>query len=430
MLQVPGDSALMYRPAVINRGMMKKYGLRTTVLRIVMEAQNYALIELEMHASSQRPMQAVWVGLEEYSQFRKRNADDEDPFVKWLKQQQAATVSKLRAPWERRGWYKAAEQWLTNKLIELGIQTKGSVQQFKAGWPTASILRVSTVQGQIHFKAAYAKPPGEARLTRLLAQKWPDHVPEPLAVDEARNWMVMRDFKIKKENQPSPDSYPEFARTLGAIQVEAMADLAQWHNLKCAVMDLDYLREENGRADALYAEVVPLLSGGLQPLNDEDISRLREAITAARALCDRLAEYKIPDSLSHLDYRPDNFFIEDGKCNIIDWADVAITHPFMAMCRTLDFLDRHASEDSAPQAIGPVDQAMKDSMRDAYLSEFTKILPGTALHEAFDCALKVYPHFFFFYLASQCRIIEAGTPQSEILQSLLKARAIDLIRNL
>lgn len=430
MLQVPGDGTLMYKPAVINRGMMKKYGLRTSVLRIVMEAQNYALIELEMHASSQRPMQAVWVGLEEYAQFRKRNSGDEDPFEKWLKQQQTTGVPELRAPWERRGWYKVAENWLTNKLVELGIQAKGSVQQFKAGWPTASILRVSTVQGQIHFKATYAKPPGEARLTKLLAQKWPDHVPEPLAVDEARNWMVMRDFKMKKENQPSPDSYPEFARTLGAIQVEAMADLALWHNLKCAVMDLDYLREENGRAEALYVEVEPLLLGGLQPFDGEDIARLGEAITAKRALCDSLAEYKIPDSLSHLDYRPDNFFIEDGKCKIIDWADVVIAHPFMAMCRTLDFLDRHADESSAPEAIGLVDQAMKDSMRDAYLTAFSKILPDAALHEAFNCARKVYPLFFFFYLASQCRIIEAGTPQSDILQSLLKARAIDLIKSL
>lgn len=430
VLQVPSAGALMYKPAVINEGMMQKYGLRTTVQRIVVQAQNYAQVELELHASSRQQMQAVWVGREEYTRFRRSEGGDNDVFEQWLDERERTPESDLRAPWQKPGWYRGAREWFLDRLIDLGIQTTGSVQQFKAGWPTACLLRVATVQGQVYFKAGDDKPPGEARLTEFLSKHWPDLVPEPLAVDHERQWMIMRDFKLRGENQPTPESYPDFARALGVFQVEAMHHMDDWHRLQCPVMDLPFLLDEDGRAGALIRDVETLLCSGLRPLGAAGIGRFRKAVGSARDSCRRLAEYGIPDSLVHMDYRPDNFFLEQGRCRAMDWADVAVSHPFIAMCQTVDFLARNCNREPFLDQYGPVDEARLMAVRDAYLSAFEGLQPAKDLLAAFETAQEVFPYFWLLYETSQLQTTEAGAPREDALNQRIRSGSRRLIEHL
>lgn len=417
----------MYKPAVINRGMMQKYGLRTTVLRIVVEMQNYALVELEMHASSRRQMQAVWVGREEYARFRSIPEGEDDPLDAWLQQREQESVPALRAPWERRGWYRQAERWMSDKLIELGIQPRGSVQQFKAGWPSASLLRVPTVQGQVYFKASCKKAPGEARLTRVLSERWPDLVPEPLAVDAERHWMLSRDFRMKAQNRAPRDAYALFAATMGRFQVEAAECREQWHEMSCPVMDEGFLLNDDGRLETLLSEAEPLLASGPNRWDQERLGRLGKAVSAAGRAARALSGYGIPDSLCHLDFRPDNFFLEDGSCRVIDWADVAISHPFMAFCQTLEYFERREREKTLRASDQPVDEALRSEMKSAYLSAFEACLPRHRLEAAFEQARAVFPLFWFLYLTSRTGLFEAHTPQWDNLNSLLSKTASQLV---
>lgn len=426
-LGVPAGGALMYKPAVINRGMMNKYRLRTTVLRIIIETNKYALIELELHASSQQQMQAVWVGADEYQQFRQPGSEDSDPFVAWLDQQERGLIPPRRAPWQLPGWYKEAERWFSTRLVEQGIQVTGSTQQFKAGWPTACLLRSATAQGDVFLKATYAKPPGEARLTAALAKIWPEHVPEPLAVDEARNWMLMRDYRLKDENKPGFSDLPEFSRTLAKIQIESMKSLEEFRAIGCTDMNHDFLCNKDGKAQALLAKIAPLLSSGPLPLDTKQVRALNSAFSVAHRKCEELQAFGIPDSFSHLDYRPDNFFVENGQVKIIDWADVAITHPFMAMCRTLDFLEHFKRTKAVPGDIRNVDVEDVNNMLEAYLDRFSEFVPPEKLQEAFACARSVYTLFYLLYVAGQLQLIEPGTPQADLLQHLLCSRALALI---
>lgn len=427
ILQVPSTGHLMYKPAIINSGMMQKYNLRTTVLRIVMEAQNYALVELELHASSKREMQAVWVGLEEYARFRRSDGGELDPLEQWLHERERDTVSPLRPPWLRRGWYREADNWMSNQLVKHGIQMTGSVQQFKAGWPSACLLSVLTSQGRVYFKATYDKAPGEARLTQMLAENWPDLVVKPLAVDEERNWMLSRDFKMKKENRSPTDSYPEFARSMGRFQVEAMDRLKDWREMGCAVMDHGYLINDDGHLEQLVGQVEPQLREDPMPFGPQELSRLRDAIIAAGDASRALSDFDIPDSLTHLDFRPDNFFLEDGKCRVMDWADVVISHPFMMLCQTLNFFESYETGERRSLNAQPIEESQKSAMEAAYLSAFSNLLPEDKLVDAFEQARAVFPLFWFLYLAAQTRIIEARTPQWNNINSLLKKRAKYLI---
>ena len=426
LLQVPTDGTLMYKPAVINQGMMKKYGLRTTVLRHILSARNYHCIELELHASSPRNLQAVWVDRDNYAQFRRQDAGSDDPFEAWLRERESGAVPPLRSPWERPGWYREAEQWLTDRLVELDIQASGSIQQFKAGVPISCILRVATARGQIYFKAGYPKPPGEVRLTRLLADRWPDLVPRPLATDENRNWMVMRDFGMKKENRAKPAHYPEFARALARFQIEAADDIGAFAGISCPVMDLDFLGNATGVED-LLKRVEPLLSGGMRALDQTEMDRLRQAISRSPTACAELGEYQIANSLAHLDYRPDNWFVEGGVCRVMDWADVVISHPFMSLCQALSFFDEHGTGEPGRADATPFDDRKKEAMIKAYLDVFRAHGSSQNLDASLEVASRVYPLLRFCFVASELQYLEDQGPHNLEVRNLLKQSARMLI---
>jgi hypothetical protein len=420
---VPEDGNLMYKPAVINHGMMRKYGLRTTVLRHILSARNYHCIELEMHASSKRNLQAVWVDRENYSQFNRQDAGTDDPFDFWLREQESQKPAALRSPWETPGWYEEAEQWFTDRLVEQDIQAKGSIQQFKAGVPVSCILRVATVQGQVYFKAAYSKPPGEARLTRILAEQWPDLVPRPLAVDEDRNWMVMPDFRMKKDNRVRQEHYPEFMRVLGSFQAEASERLDQWSDLDVPIMDLEFLVDSEGAARPLLEDAEAILTTGNRPLDQSEMERLGAATEGARQACKALAGPGIPNSLAHMDFRPDNWFVEEGRYRVLDWADTIVTHPFMSMCQSLDFIGQHGTAEPGQTGARPVSIDLTDAMQEAYLGVFENFASPTELNEALNLARTAYPLLRLCLIAFELKHVEGEGPHNLQVRNLLKRTA-------
>lgn len=429
-LKVPGDGTLMYKPAIINHGMMRKYGFRTTVLRHILSSSTYHCIELELHASSQRNMQAVWMGRENYTQFSRQDSAGDDPFERWLEERESGTVSPLRSPWEQPGWYREAEQWMTEKLVGQGIQATGSVQQFKAGWPVSCLLRVATSEGQVYFKAAYDKPPGEARITSALAGRWPEIVPKPMATDEDRNWMLFSDFAMKKQNRVPAERYPEFGRVLGRMQVESMDEQQTWRELGCPLMDLDFMAERAGRAEGLIKDSEPLLTSGRDALDETEMEGLRASIAEAREVCAQLGEFGIPSALSHLDFRPDNWFVEDKACRVFDWADAALTHPFMAICHTLEFFRAYGTGEPGREDAALIDDASLAALREEYLSAFSAYGSSEALGEALEQAIRVFPLFRLLAVAFEMQHLEPQGPHDRVMRNLLKQQARSLVSSM
>lgn len=73
-----------------------------------------------------------------------------------------------------------------------------------------------------------------------------------------------------------------------------------------------------------------LMSDGLSL---EEIKQLNQAIGTCEALCEKLIETSIPETINHCDFHDNNMLIDKktGKISIIDWGETVISHPFFSL---------------------------------------------------------------------------------------------------
>jgi hypothetical protein len=157
------------KAAMIIDGMMRKYGLNAGAGPLI-STPDYHCIELELPAKGgSKNIHAVWVDREQYLRARSAERSPEDPIEKWLVERERGKIPALRSPWQVPGWFRKADHWIQFQLDRLGMQPTGDVQQYRVGWNVSCLLRVPTSRGWVYFKAGYAKPPTEAKLTEALA---------------------------------------------------------------------------------------------------------------------------------------------------------------------------------------------------------------------------------------------------------------------
>ncbi|HEY5629548.1 MAG TPA: hypothetical protein VIR16_08565, partial [Candidatus Limnocylindrales bacterium] len=75
-----------------------------------------------------------------------------------------------------------AQAWIADRLRELGFEAVGPVEQVRVR-PWSLVLSVPTDRGRVFFKANEPAFRHEGALETLLAARFPDVVPAPLAVD-------------------------------------------------------------------------------------------------------------------------------------------------------------------------------------------------------------------------------------------------------
>jgi hypothetical protein len=397
---------LDYKAPMIIDGMMRKYGLKTRVVRILENWPDYNCIELELpeHAST-RKIQAVWVDREQYLKSRSGWAINKDPIERWLLEKERAETPVLRPPWAVPGWFSTADHWIHFQLDRLNLQVTGSVQQYRVGWNASCLLWVPTSEGTIYFKAGYAKPPGEAKITVALAKKWPDLVIEPLAADVKRNWMMNRDFRLQGSMCPGPESLPEFARAMARLQVESASSLADWEELGCPRQGLDYLLTRIGSG---YFQPDSLRQGK-GALDFEEWAQLDPLLQEQARLIRELKVFGIPDMLVHLDFRDDNLVVRNGTCGIIDWTDLVIGHPFQVLQQV--YAESGAGVGGMKTRARPISEPVLEELTGAYLKAFRPFGSAGHLEQAMILARRLFPFWKLASLRHELDWAEAGSPR-------------------
>jgi aminoglycoside/choline kinase family phosphotransferase len=239
------------------------------------------------------------------------------------------TESELR--WHDPNWQKQAHEWIRAEAGRHSIQITGGIEQPHAyAWST--VMRVPTDQGLLFFKATAPETIYESALTQRLAGWFPDCLPDLVAADSARGWMLMRDGgeQLRASIRPTQDVRPwePVITRYAELQI----------GLAGHVSEILALGIPDHRLAALPALYVQLLNDEASLMIDQEkgstsaeFQQLQELTPRFGQICADLAAFGIPESLNHGDFHDGNILLKNGRITFFDWGDASVTHPFVSL---------------------------------------------------------------------------------------------------
>jgi hypothetical protein len=207
--------------------------------------------------------------------------------ARWLAEQRGETpVPELRPAWARPGWHDVAEAWVGSPLVQL------------RAWPLSAVLRGERDGEPVYLKAVFPLFHHEPTITEALARESPGFVPDVLAIDRERGWLLMAELPGVPGDHPPGQSWERLLRELGRVQ-----------------------RAWSDRTDELLA--LGAQDRGLDTL----VPELEQHPTLLRCLGE-LAALDLPATLGHGDLHLGNVTVAgDGRAIVYDWSDACVCHP-------------------------------------------------------------------------------------------------------
>ena len=233
--------------------------------------------------------------------------------------------------WEEPDWLKQVNDWILTETTRQDISITGAIKQSHI-YPWSTVMRVPTNKGNLFFKASAQDVAPEAALTQALARWYPNNIPELVAVDTGRGWMLMRDAgePLRASIRPTGDLKP-WERVIllySAVQVRLVEHVPEL--LEMGVPDW--------RLETLPSRYNKLLedTGGLElarsgGLTSKEFRRLQDLAPRFAQICSDLGSFGIPETLNHGDFHDGNVLLRNGRITLFDWGDGNLTHPFMSL---------------------------------------------------------------------------------------------------
>jgi Phosphotransferase enzyme family len=284
-------------------------------------------------------------------------------------------------PWTQPGWLEHASAWIRAELQRQGLGASGPIEQPHVR-PGSTVLRVPTSAGVLYFKATAPVLAHKPALTQALARWRPDCMPEVLAADLERGWMLLRDSgeSLRSQIQTEQDIWRWHAvlPLYAGVQIELSSRLPDL--LALGVLDRR-LATLARQYQQLLADTDAMRIDQPDGLTTEEYARLQALAPRFAALCERLAGYRVPETLHHDDFHDGNKFVRDGRYVFADWGESCAAHPFFSLVVTLRSIAyRLGWADGAPQLA---------RLRDSYLAPWACYEPHENLLAAFALAQRV-----------------------------------------
>jgi hypothetical protein len=374
-------------PPGIIQAIRERLGVETVVLRCVYDrARQEPEAREQVYALEVRsldwtpPADARWVGHAEVASLPLAHPARRSLLDAWLAEAEGETDSSPRAPWERQGWFAAAEAWLHGWAGAAGYRLTGSVEQAHARlW--SCMLTAPTDRGPLYLKAAEPSFAFEAPLTQALARRWPAHLPPVVAIDTARGWLLTaHGGQVLRDLVRGADGLTQWERLLAQFaqtQIESAGEVDR-------LIALGVPDRRLARTPQLYQEIVAdreaLLVGRPGGLSEEDWERAQSLRPAVEALCAELTDCGLPAGLHHDDFGPGNALLSpSGDYIFFDWSDCAVTMPLCSLFIPLRWA----------RYVLDYDDAALGRMREAYLGPWRAVVSGERLERALPLALRL-----------------------------------------
>jgi len=294
------------------------------------------------------------------------------------------TTANQEVPWvsdARSPWLDTVRIWLHEELCGRGLVPSGEVECVHEK-PWAIVLRVSTPQGSVYFKASGPGGRHEPGLVTALAQRWSDRVPAPLAIDRRCGWMLLRDYgRTLRQALGGADSLEVWQHLLpryAEMQIASRFEMTRWLALGVPDRRLAALPE---LLKALLSDEAALCIGHSDGLRAAERAAIRALLPEFEACCRELAAMPYSAALDHGDLHAGNILTGDGAYWFFDWGDANLTHPFCSLLLICHLLvDDFASSDG---------QRRLARLRDTYLEPWSAYVPAPSLRPLFAGALWV-----------------------------------------
>jgi aminoglycoside phosphotransferase (APT) family kinase protein len=230
-----------------------------------------------------------------------------------------------RPAWFAHDWQGEADGWIDSRLPSLGLRRTGPSEIVKF-WSLSAVLRIPVTasaehgaERSLYFKAACQLFHAEAAVTAELARLAPKHVPDVLAIDPDRGWMLMNPLPGEPPARLSPEAAPTAGRMLAELHMITS------DHIPCLVA-----------AGAVDRTLQPTLAGLSMIINDSlerdqltdterDLARQMEPWLAEQLTA--VAESGLPYTITHGDLHPGNIAQHEDTLVIYDWTDAAVSFP-------------------------------------------------------------------------------------------------------
>jgi hypothetical protein len=296
----------------------------------------------------------------------------------WFMEATAEGVPTQRLPWARVGWFAEASAWSTEQLRNLGRQVIGPVEQV-ACTPWSALLKFHTHSGDVYFKAASPRFGHEPTLTRLLAKWFPRRVPNVLAVDTERCWMLTEDFgpaAVVAAPDCIAEAYLQILPVYARMQIETTVRTDSLLDAGCP--------DRRTNLPELYEKILEdrdsLSLGEKDGLTHEEYERLKAYTPTFADLCRRISEFSVPAALVHGDLWRGNFTLRsqngNGEPILFDWAEASLGHPFFSLTA--------AKRDIRSVLPAAEAENIVSTVTNAYLAQWGQYEPPQQLNELID----------------------------------------------
>jgi hypothetical protein len=296
-----------------------------------------------------------------------------------------------------------AEAWIRERL-----EPTGDIDLVQER-PWGTVRRVPTADGNAWFKECAPTQAFEPSLTAALSSRWPDRLPEVLAYDIARSWLLVGDagepLGFDGGLEPWLSVLPRYAELQQGEATHLIEHLAG------GVPD---------RRLAVFPTLYDAALGRELPVGSSDQARLRAFAPRFAELCHELAVAGLAATIQHDDLHGANVYSRGDTLRIVDWGDSCVSHPFLTVFVTFSHLEE----------LGGLrrDDRWFERLRDAYLEPWGR---SAELRPMFERALRLGA---FAHLFKELRVFDAipeierpsyAPPLPEIVAACLKAAGLN-----
>ncbi len=283
-------------------------------------------------------------------------------------------------------------------LAAHGVEPNGELETVHER-PWSTVLRVPTAGGHLFLKQEQPSQEYEVELTVALADRWPDRVPEVVAADTERHWLLTRDGGTRVADSRDFAAFERALSLYGELQIGEAANVEEL--LSMGLRDL--------RLAPLVDMYEPFFERdhGLEP---DEVQQLRALAPRYRELCAELDALGLPASLQHDDLHEWNIFVRGDRVAIYDWGDSSVGFPLWSWLKP-----SQALADPGPA-------------RAAYLAAWSAFAPEQQLRGALDLAVPTGLFPYVLQIRRQYDATQAHDEYAAYLPQRLRQLLVELSR--